>query len=89
VEPDGDRRGQGKLSVEGNSLRLFKSPRCAHYMCETLKQAMLEERGDAAKPFLKAMKYVESSTISSPDDFSNASVINEGVRLYAAHLPQA
>jgi len=77
------------LAQDGCTLRLFKSPRCAHYMCEPLKQAMLEERGDAAKPFLKAMKHVESSTISSPDDFSNMSVINEGTRLYAAHLPQA
>ncbi len=77
------------LAQDGCTLRLFKSPRCAHFMCENLNQSMLQERGEAAMPFLKAMKHVESSAISSPDDFSNPSVIDEGARLYAAHLPQA
>lgn len=74
------------LAQDGCTLRLFKSPRCAHYLCDALRQAMLEERGDQAKPFLKAMKHVESSTISSPDDFANMSVITEGARLYAGQL---
>jgi len=77
------------LAQDGCTLRLFKSPRCAHFMCETLKQAMLQERGEVAKPFLQAMRHVESSTISAPDDFSNQSVIDEGARLYSALLPQA
>jgi hypothetical protein len=58
-------------------------------MCEGLRQDMLQESGGAAKPFLAAMKGVECTTISSPASFSNQAVIDEGARLFSAHLPQA
>lgn len=77
------------LAEDGCTLRLFKSPRCAHFMCEELEKAMLEESSGAAQPLLTAMKRAESSTISSPADFLSKTVIDEGARLYAAHLPQA
>lgn len=70
------------LAEDGCTLRLFKSPRCAHYMCDALKKSMLEESAGAAKPFLAAMKHVESSTISSPDDFRSQTVIDEGELLF-------
>ena len=76
------------LACDGCTLRLFKSPRCAHYMCEALKQSMLDESSGMAGPFLSAMRFVESSTISAPGDFSNPAVIREGALLFAEHLPQ-
>jgi len=77
------------LAQDGCTLRLFKSPRCAHFMCEGLRQDMLRESGDAASPFLAAMKGVEGTTISSPGSFSSQVVIAQGARLFAAHLPKA
>ena len=71
------------LACDGCTLRLFKSPRCAHYMCEALKHSMLHESSGAATPFLSAMRLVESTTISSPKDFSNPAVIREGALLFA------
>lgn len=77
------------LAEDGCTLRLFKSPRCAHFMCEELERAMLKESGGAAKPLLSAMKHAEGCTISSPADFLNQTVIDEAARLYADQLPQA
>lgn len=71
------------LACDGCTLRLFKSPRCAHYMCDALKCSMLDESSGAASPFLSAMQLVETSTISSPKDFSNPEVIREGALLFA------
>lgn len=76
------------LADDGCTLRLFKSPRCAHYMCNTLKASMLDESNGAASPFLAAMQLVERSTISSPENYSNPAVIREGALLFAQSLPQ-
>ncbi len=77
------------LAEDGCTLRLFKSPRCAHFLCKDLEQAMLDEKGDAAQPLLSAMKYTESSTISSPEDYQNQTVINEATLLYPGSRPLA
>lgn len=77
------------LACDGCTLRLFKSPRCAHYLCDDLKKSMLHQSNGAAGAFLSAMRQVESSTIASPEDFSNPAVIHEGALLFAGRLPQA
>ncbi|MDP2847379.1 MAG: hypothetical protein Q8O35_04220 [Humidesulfovibrio sp.] len=74
------------LAEDGCTLRLFKSPRCVHYMCEKLQRDMINQSNGAAQPLLSAMKHVESTTISSPADFLNNNVIHEGARLYADRL---
>jgi len=70
------------LANDGCTLRLFKSPRCAHYICEDLQASMQENSSGRAGPLLAAMKYTESSAISSPADFANAEVITQAVLLY-------
>ncbi len=77
------------LAEDGCTLRLVKSPRCAHYMYDALKQSILEESAGAAKLFLAAIKRVESSTISSPDSFASQTVIDEGALLFLPHQGQA
>lgn len=76
------------LACDGCTLRLFKSPRCAHYMCEALKHSMLHESNGAAGPFLSAMRLVESSTISAPGDFTSPAVIREGALFFAEQQAQ-
>lgn len=76
------------LACDGCTLRLFKSPRCAHYMCEALKHSMLHKSSGAAGPFLSAMRLVESSTISAPGDFTSPAVIREGALLFAEQQAQ-
>lgn len=76
------------LAEDGCTLRLFKSPRCAHFLCGDLERAMLRESGGDAQPLLNAMKHAESSTISSPTDYQNQTVIDEAARLYPQHLAE-
>jgi len=71
------------LAHDGCTLRLFKSPRCAHYICEDLEAAMRTRSGEKAQPFLTAMKYAESSSISSPVDYANPEVIAQAELLFA------
>ncbi len=74
------------LAEDGCTLRLFKSPRCAHYLCESLEQALLERHGPDAAPFLAAMRHTLTSTISSPQDFGNPGVISNGASLFGQLL---
>lgn len=76
------------LAEDGCTLRLFKSPRCAHYLCEDLEQAVLAQHGQGAAPFLAAMKHTLTSTISSPQDFTNPAAITEGALLFAPVVAQ-
>ncbi|MBU1230028.1 MAG: hypothetical protein KKA55_09085 [Proteobacteria bacterium] len=76
------------LAEDGCTLRLFKSPRCAHYLCEQLGQAMQQRHEGGAALFLEAMRYTVGSTISSPEDFTNPGVIAHGAALYLAHPDQ-
>jgi len=74
------------LAGDGCTLRLFKSPRCAHYLCEGLEQAMQDRHEGQATAFLAAMHFTVSSPISSPDDFMNADCLSEAVPLFGAQL---
>lgn len=76
------------LAEDGCTLRLFKSPRCAHYLCETLENALKTSTLDKCSPFLKAMKNAESTTISSPADYCSPSVLAEAVVLFGHLRPQ-
>jgi hypothetical protein len=70
------------LAQDGCTLRLFKSPRCAHYVCEDLHASMQAESGGEAGPLLAALKYTESSAISSPEDYVNPEVIAQAELLF-------
>lgn len=70
------------LAEDGCTIRLFKSPRCAHYLCDAAAQGIQgQQEGDAA-PFLAAMHYTVSSPISTTRDFMNPDVISEGAALF-------
>jgi len=77
------------LAHDGCTLRLFKSPRCAHYICEDLSASMQTESAGKAAPLLAALKYTESSTISSPTDYINPDVIAQAEALFASPTPLA
>lgn len=74
------------LAEDGCTLRLFKSPRCAHYLCEGVEQAMQDFHKGQATAFLAAMHLTVSSSISSPSDFMNADCLTEAMPLFGALL---
>lgn len=74
------------LAEDGCTIRLFKSPRCAHYLCDAVGQAMQDQQEGDAAPFLAAMQHTVSSRISSTNDFMNANVISEAVGLFGGFL---
>lgn len=74
------------LAEDGCTMRLFKSPRCAHYLCEELELSMQNRHGEGADLFLAAMKFTVTSTISSPRDFTNPDVIAQGALLFSGSL---
>lgn len=77
------------LATDGCTLRLFKSPRCAHFLCADLERDMLARTGKSAAPLINALQRAESRTISSPADFVSEDVLDEGTLLYAHLRPQA
>jgi len=74
------------LAEDGCTIRLFKSPRCAHYLCDTVGQTIQDQQEDDAAPFLAAMHYTVSSPISTTRDFMNPDVISEGAALFGSIL---
>ncbi|GAB6125652.1 hypothetical protein [Humidesulfovibrio idahonensis] len=77
------------LAHDGCTLRLFKSPRCAHYICEDLQASMQKDSEGKAGALLAALKYTESSVISSPADYANQDVIDQAELLFADDAPRA
>ncbi len=73
------------LAEDGCTLRLFKSPRCAHFLCKSLEMDMQARMGNRSGAFLKAMKRAESCTISTPSDYCSPAVLAEAVILFG-HL---
>lgn len=70
------------LARDGCTLRLFKSPRCAHYLCDELGANLVAESGGQALEFVAAMRQAEGCTISSPADFWSPAVLHGGCELY-------
>lgn len=70
------------LAHDGCTLRLFKSPRCAHFMCENAEAALQANTKNRGTAFLAAMKQAEGSTISSPADYWSPEVLAEAVILF-------
>ena len=74
------------LAEDGCTIRLFKSPRCAHYLCNAAAQAIQSQQEGDATAFLAAMHYTVSSPISTSRDFMNPDVISEGAVLFSSIL---
>jgi hypothetical protein len=73
------------LAGDGCMLRLFKSPRCIHYLCGAVEQK-LNETYDAPMVFIDAMRDAGSQTISVVQDFMGPTIIDAAMDLFHEHL---
>jgi len=70
------------LTATGCTLRLFKSPRCIHYLCPQVELAMTAEHGNLATAFLAAMHDIGNRTIHILQDFTSPEVIRTATVLF-------
>ncbi|MBI4805963.1 MAG: hypothetical protein HY795_12080 [Desulfovibrio sp.] len=63
------------LSTSGCTLRLFKSPRCTHYLCKDVEESLRVSHGLSSSAFIEAMRSSASATITSSKDFTNGHVL--------------
>jgi len=75
------------LTATGCTLRLFKSPRCIHYLCPQVELAMTAAHGDHAAAFLAAMHDIGNCTIHTMQDFTSPEVIRTATVLFAQAKP--
>lgn len=71
------------LTATGCTLRLFKSPRCIHYLCPQVQGALFAKYGNEAALFLGAMHDIGNRTIHTMQDFTSAEVISTAATLFA------
>lgn len=64
------------LAGDGCTLRLFKSPRCVHYLCAELGGSLAERFGPEAAQFCAAMAQVAVQTITTTADFTDPSILD-------------
>lgn len=72
------------LSDRGCTLALFKSPRCVHYLCQTLRDDLTERHGEAGKAFGDAMAETANRAVASCADFTNPAVLQAARQLLPA-----
>jgi len=77
----------GCLASDGCTLRLFKSPRCVHYLCAELGGSLTERFGPAAASFLAAMAQVAVQTITTTADFTDPAILDAAGTLFAEAPP--
>lgn len=70
------------LTTTGCSLRMFKSPRCIHYLCPRITGSIIAAHGDQAYAFLAAMQETGNQVIHDMNDFTSASVISTANALF-------
>jgi len=70
------------LTTTGCSLRMFKSPRCIHYLCPQVVAALTAAHGEQASAFLDAMHIVGNQVIHGMEDFTSAQVISTAEALF-------
>lgn len=71
-----------RLTTTGCSLRMFKSPRCIHYLCPQVMAAITDAYGPQASAFLEAMHTTSNQVILGMDDFTSPSVIGVAEALF-------
>jgi len=75
------------LTATGCTLRMFKSPRCIHYLCPQVEDTMTAVHGDNAAPFLAAMHAVGNCVIHALEDFTSPAVIRAAEILFPRKEP--
>ena len=63
------------LTDQGCTLKLFKSPRCAHYLCQTLRDDLTGRYGATGTDFAGAMAETASRAVACCADFTNPAVL--------------
>ena len=63
------------LTATGCTLHLAKSPRCVHYLCETLRGDLGERYGATGAAFAAAMAETAVRAVGCCDDFTNPAVL--------------
>ena len=63
------------LTATGCTLHLAKSPRCAHYVCETLRRDLGRRYGAPGAAFAAAMAETAGRAVASCGDFTNPAVL--------------
>jgi hypothetical protein len=71
-----------RLTATGCTLRLFKSPRCIHYLCPQVSIALSEAHGDQALVFLAAMYTASTQVVSCMADFTSTQVVDAASILF-------
>lgn len=71
-----------RLTTTGCSLRMFKSPRCIHYLCPRITGTITAVHGNQAYAFLAAMQETGNQVIHDMNDFTSASVISTATALF-------
>lgn len=72
----------GCLSTTGCTLRLFKSPRCSHYLCDDAEESLRLRYGPSTSAFIDAMHSTASTTITCSEDFTNQDVMAAATALF-------
>jgi hypothetical protein len=70
------------LTVSGCTLRLFKSPRCIHYLCPQVEEEITATYGKNGAAFLSAMHDTGNRVILSLKDFTSPEVIRAAELLF-------
>ena len=70
------------LTTTGCSLRMFKSPRCIHYLCPQVIETITAAYGDRASAFLAAMHTTGNQVIHGMEDFTSTLVISTAETLF-------
>lgn len=72
------------LTPTGCQLRLFKSPLCVHYLCETVTDALYLAHGEGAELFVKGMRRASVRQIGRSTDFTEPGLIDAAAEMLAA-----
>jgi hypothetical protein len=71
-----------RLTAIGCTLRLFKSPRCIHYLCPQVIEALSALHGDQSLVFLAAMYAASTQVVSCMADFTSPQVLAAAAILF-------
>lgn len=71
-----------RLTTTGCSLRMFKSPRCIHYLCPDVMRNIAHHYGDNSLLFLNEMKTMSSQVVVGMSDFMSPRVISAAESLF-------
>jgi hypothetical protein len=72
------------LTDRGCTLRLFKSPHCAHYLCPSAGAELTRQYGGAGGAFVAAMGRAAGCTLSCRADFTHPEVLELAEAMFQA-----